>query len=510
MTGLYSCEKREQPWADELGFPPSFFRLETDSMFSLNYSHKDQKDTILLKGDVVYSAVSEVDWVVVPEKNKRHSNLVVHIKENRSQQARETSIILAPQTKDEGVEAIKIDIKQCSSAPFLYVTQKEVSLNSTSFTLKVENNIKDFHFKNPWWITLSDSSAINDFIKKYTFTVDASYFDDRTDNLMIQGDGDNSDLKDTIIINQLKTKFPNPGSDLSLASLFDIAFTIDSAKDYSSYAFDLPAKSPTNEPTLVYDGDLNRYVASFGASQETYYKLNYTTGGTAYSDQFSQDFTIEVCFKPDLTNTGVATVIGSLQFGGMTVEYDANGIMAMKLGSGDKGFYDYYTIGNVQLQAGKYYDVVCTVNYSTKTARMYVNGELKAEVEIDDSGYRLPYYGADRWFGLGCNETDDDAGENFFSGKIAFTRFYPKGKTAAKVQSMYQDVLSRRTLSSIPDLQNTIVNVLPQKLAIATQEQKGVIKDAISVGWKLMNNTSVTNEIIQTYLDNVDVMLNSL
>src|SRR5699024_11956625 len=74
VAGLYSCEKRDQPWADELGFPPSFFKLETDSMRSLNYSHNDQKDTILLKGDVVYSAFSEADWVVVSDRKSTRLN----------------------------------------------------------------------------------------------------------------------------------------------------------------------------------------------------------------------------------------------------------------------------------------------------------------------------------------------------------------------------------------------------------------------------------------------------
>src|SRR5699024_4729050 len=117
------------------------------------------------------------------------------------------------------------------------------------------------------------------------------------------------------------------------------------------------------------------------------------------------------------TNSGVSTVIGSLQFGGMTIQYDENGILSMKLGSGDKGFYDYYTIGDFQLQAGQYYDVVCAVNYTTKTVKLYVNGALQANVEIDNSGYRLPYYGADRWFGIGCNESDDGVGTDLFSGK---------------------------------------------------------------------------------------------
>src|SRR5699024_5737131 len=330
VAGLYSCEKRDQPWADELGFPPSFFKLETDSMRSLNYSHNDQKDTILLKGDVVYSAFSEADLVVVSGKNKRHSNLVVHIKENRSQQEREATIMLAPQTNDEGVEAIKLEVTQGGSTPFLYVTKKMVSLNSSSFTLNVEDNIEDFDFVTPWWITAVDSVAINNFIKRYTFNVDASYFEDRTDNVIIIGNGNNTDLKDTIVVNQLKTKFQDPGAGLGIAPLFDVAFTSDSAEDYSDYDFALPPSS-AQKPSLGYDQDLNRYVASFDASQQTYFKLDYNSAGGAYTDRFTTDFALEVCFKPDLTNSGVSTIIGSLQFGGMTIQYDENGILSMKL-----------------------------------------------------------------------------------------------------------------------------------------------------------------------------------
>src|SRR5699024_11584727 len=128
-----------------------------------------------------------VDWGVVYRKNKRRSNLVVHNKENRSQQEREITIMLAPQTNYEGVEAIKLEVTQGGSTSFLYVTKKMVSLNSTSFTLNVEDNIEDFDFVTPWWITAVDSVAINNFIKRYTFNVDASYFEHRTDNVIITG-----------------------------------------------------------------------------------------------------------------------------------------------------------------------------------------------------------------------------------------------------------------------------------------------------------------------------------
>lgn len=509
FAGLFSCKKEEHPWSDYLDFPPSFFKIGHDSLLTLNYSHENQSDTVALKGDVIYKAESKADWISVPGSNKRHSDLTLRVGENKSQDSREGTIILTSTSVDT-LPPIAIQVIQGGSAPFMKPAKDSVALNSTSFTVEVEENIEAYHIKTPWWITVSDSTPVSDFTTKYTFDVAASYFADRRGAVVFEGKGDNTDLKDTVIIKQLKTAFPDAGAGLPVASLFDVAFTADSAKDYSPFQFTLTNGTLPDKPVLSFDSDLNRYVASFDAGKKTHFKLDYAPKGTDFSDKFSDYFTLEVYFKPDLTNTGVATVIGSLKFGGMTIEYDKEGTLVMKLGSGDKGYYDYYTIGNTKLQAGKYYHVVYTVDYSAKNAKVYVNGTLEGEVDIDDSGYRLPYYGDDRWFGFGCDETADGAGENFFSGDIVFTRFYSNVKTASDIQAMYGQIQDRKALTGISDLNDAIVNVLPQKLADAGEDQKKPIQAAITVGWKLMDNPGTTDEIIQTYLNNMEVLLNSL
>lgn len=464
-----------------------------ESEISRSYSSMEQKDTVLVEGNVDYEASSNVSWIQVDEKFDSGSDLFFQLLENSSANDRDGIITVSSEFLEYPIE---IHIQQSGiDGAFILVDKEEVFLSpsETSFEIVVESNL-DYEMDLPEWITIGETLVPEDGKTEYLLETGASDVS-RVGQIRILG----GDSEKEIVVRQVGTQLQN--FDLPVASLFDLSFTSEGVKDYSPFQFNLKSGSElgVKDPLVHFDESLKMYVASFNKDDETLYRLDYADV-SEFIDGFKNSFTMEVYFKPAVQNEGESTIIGGMEGNGLGIQhYYPNQPTVLWFKTTD-------FMGDWESIEGKNYELGIfdhlTFTYDGGTMKSYVNGSI-GETKNITGEIPLPDERA-QWFGIGGDATLVRAAADYFSGEIAFARFYHEAKDAAEVQNMYEQISDRENLTKVSDLKNVLEDVLPGLSTEADGDGADFLK---AVGWKLMNNLSTTDGDIQLFLEEINNLL---
>lgn len=172
------------------------------------------------------------------------------------------------------------------------------------------------------------------------------------------------------------------------------------------------------------------------------------TSGLMYSPELPvlDSFTLEVIFKPD-------TIGGWMLYRNSSMNYTGNadnftlGFTGGKLYGAveyDPSGADVYVVGTSNIVTSQHSHGVFTYDNSTKTLKIYVNGEL--ENTTIHSGDNYPYrstkkmsIGADG----GSNHGGIGGNKYFFNGQIPVTKVYNRALTADEVKRNFTAIRSR-------------------------------------------------------------------
>lgn len=172
------------------------------------------------------------------------------------------------------------------------------------------------------------------------------------------------------------------------------------------------------------------------------------TSGLMYSPELPvlDSFTLEVIFKPD-------TIGGWMLYRNSSMNYTGNadnftlGFTSGKLYGAveyDPSGADVYVVGTSNILTSQYSHGVFTYDNSTKTLKIYVNGEL--ENTTVHSGDNYPYrstkkmsIGADG----GSNHGGIGGNKYFFNGQIPVTKVYNRALTSDEIRRNYNSLKSR-------------------------------------------------------------------
>jgi len=379
-----------------------------------------------LKGgtlEIELNCNTEWDYVVIPEsewitqKKRVFNSLTLEIAENQYE-PREAMVVFSIDTDESVKDTIHITQKHL---PLLEISTDTLryEVEGGAGEIVVTNNLE--------WNYTTDADWITNIVKeesKLSFTVESLPFDERSTTITISS-VENPELNHTCVIEQ-------KGKDRIVADMLDVVFNEDgTAQDISI------AKMPINTiagPQLMtyYNEEYGRYVAHFNntlgvSASSSYYQVRYSNKAT-FRNKLSDGHTLEVMFKIDESPKGFGEIkpFTSHQAGG-------TGIMLSDKGRGnDITFLPNVTeSGNstwrwvesgVTPDPGKYYHVVGVWDKSSKKAKIYVNGKLRAttsapgDLRIQPEDYQ--------WFGIGADPGGKTAGSNCFKGDIVIARIY--------------------------------------------------------------------------------------
>ena len=379
-----------------------------------------------LKGgtlEIELNCNTEWDYVVIPEsewitqKKRVFNSLTLEIAENQYE-PREAMVVFSIDTDESVKDTIHITQKHL---PLLEISTDTLRYEEAGGAgeIVVTNNLE--------WNYTTDADWITNIVKeesKLSFTVEALPFDERSTTITISS-VENPELNHTCVIEQ-------KGKDRIVADMLDVVFNEDgTAQDISI------AKMPINTiagPQLMtyYNEEYGRYVAHFNntlgvSASSSYYQVRYSNKA-AFRNKLSDGHTLEVMFKIDESPKGFGEIkpFTSHQAGG-------TGIMLSDKGRGNDITFlpNVSESGNstwrwvesgVTPDPGKYYHVVGVWDKSSKKAKIYVNGKLRAttsapgDLRIQPEDYQ--------WFGIGADPGGKTAGSNCFKGDIVIARIY--------------------------------------------------------------------------------------
>lgn len=248
------------------------------------------------------------------------------------------------------------------------------------------------------------------------------------------------------------TQAPEVYKELSVtvksALAFDAVFEDDgSAKDASSNSVFI--KYIEGDGSVVYyNSDAGRNVARFLGSlgencQDGYYKIDYSSGRTI-KDALSDGHTLEVQFMLSEQNNveGEVKMFSSMQDGGtgflLSSPSQGRDITFLPNVSKDGTSNWCWAQSGVVPEVGKYYHVVGVWDKTAGKARVYVNGELKNEVDADGE-FVFPTQRTAQWFCIGGDSSTGDYAESSWNGDVVVARIYDAVLRESDIQSLWQN-----------------------------------------------------------------------
>lgn len=271
------------------------------------------------------------------------------------------------------------------------------------------------------------------------------------------------------------------------ADLLDVVFTANgSAVDVSPMQNQVDIFSPDDTLETVYNETYKTYEAHisnpWGQSGLTSYcRVDYE-GNDEFMNALADGHSIETLFKCTYSGTiqnAEAKWFSSMQGGG-------TGFLVSKTATGRQNELTFlpnvypgasknnwiWCNSGVVPESGVYYHVVGVWDKDAKKARIYVNGELKKEIDADGD-FRFPSAGC-KWFCIGGDPKNATTAEAGGDWNIVRTRIYDKVLTDADVAGLW-DGISEVAEAPTPDLldivfheDGTAEDVSPMKNPVET------------------------------------------
>lgn len=242
------------------------------------------------------------------------------------------------------------------------------------------------------------------------------------------------------------------------ADLLDVVFSADgTAKDVSPMNFSVERGG---DATTEWSDRYNRYVAKLSDNEwangdvaKQFYRIDYS-GNQAFKDALADGHTLEVLFMPEYETLpdGEAKVFASHEAGGTGIMFKAswsgpNRLNALtflpNVSTGTNSSWQW-AASDVVPESNAYYHVIGVWNQEAKKADIYVNGELKNEIDISGSNY-IPAKDGANFFCIGgdaCvpggNKTTGV--QNGINGRIVLARIYDDALTAEQAERLYKAV----------------------------------------------------------------------
>lgn len=248
------------------------------------------------------------------------------------------------------------------------------------------------------------------------------------------------------------TKAPEVYKELNVnvksALTLDATFEDDgSARDASPNKVFIKYIEGTNS-LVYYNADAGRNVARFMGDlgtncQDGYYKIDYSSGRTI-KDALSDGHTLEVQFMLSEQNNAEEEVkmFSSMQDGGtgflLSSPSHGRDITFLPNVSRDGASNWCWAQSGVVPKVGKYYHVVGVWDKTAGKARVYVNGELKKEVDAEGE-FVFPSQRTAQWFCIGGDSSTGDYAESAWNGDVVVARIYDAVLRDSDIQSLWQN-----------------------------------------------------------------------
>lgn len=248
-----------------------------------------------------------------------------------------------------------------------------------------------------------------------------------------------------------------------VADVLDVVFNTDgSATDVSQMGNTIVSASNGTQ-TTYFSNQYQRYVAKFentwAGTPSGYYRVDYQNN-TNFKEALADGHTLEAVvmgtYTPPISDSE-AKFFAAHQAGG-------TGLYVCKANRGKNGTNELTFLPNVSKdgttsswkfassgivpEPNVYYHIIGVWDKEAGKARVYINGELKNE--IDAAGvFHFPTSTSSQWFGIGC-----DAGPSAqlgWTGDVVLARIYDKALDKREVELLWNEV---------EELQNATVNDL--------------------------------------------------
>ena len=196
------------------------------------------------------------------------------------------------------------------------------------------------------------------------------------------------------------------------------------------------------EPTVTYDKDQEKYVASFDGVDDTYGFW----GISNWYDVIAKSYTLETYAYLEKTPTsGSMGILANLQSASIGFVYKTDGKVHFynRLSSS-------YTTPAVAVEAGSWVHIAGT--YDGETIKYYINGELVAEKAIVGTLVSPAYLAQCMYVGADCNV---NARESFFQGKVATAKLYTQALTAEQIKNQFLATTEEDLTPECPEHEGT-------------------------------------------------------
>lgn len=230
-----------------------------------------------------------------------------------------------------------------------------------------------------------------------------------------------------------------------VADLLDVVFREDgSATDLSPMANAIEAINNNGKLSTYYNEAWGRYVARFdnewaGDNADGYYKMDYSKN-TEFKNALADGHTLEMVIMPDYEPSQIeqdTKPFSSHQGGGTGLGTEVDGYYDIMIHTGGNW---HSCNSHVASLPQVYRHVVGVWNKDEGKARIYVDGELKDEV---DAAGDFKFPNADsNWFGIGGDPNKNKA-DFAFRGDIVLARIHDAPLTQQDVTLLWDDVADR-------------------------------------------------------------------
>ena len=217
----------------------------------------------------------------------------------------------------------------------------------------------------------------------------------------------------------------------------DVAFADDgSAKDLSSNKMFI--KQVEGSGAVVYKAGGKNVVKFYselgGKSTEGYYKVDYSSGATL-KNALADGYSVEVQFMLGQKNecSGDVMMFSSIGDGGTGV-FLAAGSKDIAFSANVGGEWKVAKSGVVP-EVGRYYHATGVWDKSAGKVRIYVDGELKSEVDAAGE-FALSSSVAQRWFCIGGNCSSGNYADKSWNGDVVLSRVYDAVLRASDVAEL--------------------------------------------------------------------------
>lgn len=446
IAGFYSCSSNDD-------IEP-FFKLLTDGQETTT----DKKTVGPEATSITYEIQANALWTIVsssgtfPEwinltakEGKGDSQLTLSLEPNSTSSNRTATFHFM----QNGKKTATVQIDQMSSESFFVELLNEDDIPNSGGDIEIRINSTD-----SWSYELNGADWLSE--------------KEKTDSKLVLTASENNSNKersakikfncglwvDEVNITQL------PQTDKIIADLLDLVFLEDgTAKDISPMGNRVITVEGPGMTTL-YNNRYKRQIAKFShtpgsAVSAGYYRVDYANN-KRFKDALLDGHTLEALCMLDVDSpipNEEIKMFSSHQAGG-------TGLM---IGKRDKqsgliflphvgGTYRWANSG-ITPKRGEYYHLVGVWDKTRGKASIYIDGQLKAEVNAVGE-FKLPSEGSN-WFGIGADPTGNN-GQAAWKGNIVIARAYDKALNQQEVNKLWDQVKSYKEDPNEPQLTDVL------------------------------------------------------